>query len=142
MARVAEEANVNRESLYRTLAKEGNPRFSTLDSVLSALGMTLAIQPKHSVPTQSAPHTPLVKKGVTTVATPFEPGADAITTTSTPATLRYIATAGNSLILTSRAAAIPNDQSIWTIAGTLPAGFMSQVTGTVGEKPSIYALGD
>jgi probable addiction module antidote protein len=53
MARVAEEAGVNRESLYKALSTEGNPRFSTLDSVLAALGMELTVKLKQTVPSQS-----------------------------------------------------------------------------------------
>lgn len=45
MASVAEEAGVNRESLYRALGKNGNPRLSTLVSVLNALGMRLEAHP-------------------------------------------------------------------------------------------------
>ena len=39
MRRVAKEAGVNRESLYRALSKNGNPSISTLDAVLQALGI-------------------------------------------------------------------------------------------------------
>jgi probable addiction module antidote protein len=46
IANLAEEANVNRETLYRTLSVAGNPRFSTLESVLSALGMNLTVKLK------------------------------------------------------------------------------------------------
>ena len=46
MAKVAEDAGVNRESLYKTLSKEGNPRYSTLDAVLAALGMELTVRRK------------------------------------------------------------------------------------------------
>lgn len=44
MAKVAEEAGVTRESLYRTLSEEGNPRFDTLNSVLAALGLRIRIE--------------------------------------------------------------------------------------------------
>ena len=44
MARVAKEAGVRRESLYRTLSKRGNPRLDTLNSVLSVLGLGIAIE--------------------------------------------------------------------------------------------------
>jgi len=46
IANLAEEANVNRETLYRTLSVAGNPRFSTLESVLGALGMNLTVKLK------------------------------------------------------------------------------------------------
>jgi probable addiction module antidote protein len=44
MSRVAKEAGVSRESLYRTLSGEGNPRFDTLTSVLSVLGLRLKLE--------------------------------------------------------------------------------------------------
>lgn len=37
IARVAHEAEVNRENLYRMLSKEGNPRFSSLKPILESL---------------------------------------------------------------------------------------------------------
>jgi probable addiction module antidote protein len=39
MRKVAKEAGVNRESLYRALSKNGNPSISTLDAVLRTLGI-------------------------------------------------------------------------------------------------------
>lgn len=39
MTQLAEEAQVNRENLYRSLSEQGNPRYSTLRSVLQALGI-------------------------------------------------------------------------------------------------------
>ncbi len=45
MARVAKQAGVERESLYRTLSGKGNPRLSTLTAVLRALGMTIRLEP-------------------------------------------------------------------------------------------------
>ena len=46
MAKVAEGAGVTREGLYPTLSQEGNPRLSTLDSVLDVLGLELTVQLK------------------------------------------------------------------------------------------------
>lgn len=46
MSQLANRARVNRESLYRALSEDGNPRFSTLESVLDALGMGLSIKLK------------------------------------------------------------------------------------------------
>jgi probable addiction module antidote protein len=43
MARVASEAKVNRENLYRMLSEEGNPRLSSLYAVLDALGFFIDI---------------------------------------------------------------------------------------------------
>ena len=45
MARIAKKAHLNRESLYRTLSKGGNPRLYTLHALLEALGFHLAVQP-------------------------------------------------------------------------------------------------
>ncbi len=48
MSELSERAQLNRESLYRTLSKRGNPKLTSIVSVLNALGMTLAVQPfKH-----------------------------------------------------------------------------------------------
>ncbi|MDQ3685655.1 MAG: putative addiction module antidote protein [Acidobacteriota bacterium] len=44
VSRVATEANLNRESLYRMLSEEGNPRLSSLDAVLHTLGLRLAVE--------------------------------------------------------------------------------------------------
>ena len=45
---VAEEANLGRESMYKSLAPDGNPRWSTVQSVVKALGYELVIQPRQS----------------------------------------------------------------------------------------------
>ena len=39
MKRIAAEANVSRESLYRSLSAEGNPRIETIDNLLNSLGL-------------------------------------------------------------------------------------------------------
>ena len=39
---VAQDAGRNRESLYRALSEEGNPRLDTYDAVLDALGLDYA----------------------------------------------------------------------------------------------------
>ncbi len=46
VAKLAKAAGVNRESLYRTLSQTGNPRLSTLDSVLDALDISVSFQSK------------------------------------------------------------------------------------------------
>jgi probable addiction module antidote protein len=46
MSRVALGANVNRESLYKTLSREGNPRLETLASILDVFGLKIAVVPK------------------------------------------------------------------------------------------------
>jgi len=42
---LAKKADLNRQTLYRTLSKEGNPRIRTLRSVLNSLGFRLTIEP-------------------------------------------------------------------------------------------------
>jgi probable addiction module antidote protein len=44
MAKVAKAAGVPRESLYRALSSTGNPRFSTLNAILKAAGLKMAVQ--------------------------------------------------------------------------------------------------
>jgi len=43
MAKVAKDAGVQRETLYRSFSEQGNPTFATLSSVLGALGMRLMV---------------------------------------------------------------------------------------------------
>jgi probable addiction module antidote protein len=43
---LAKAAKLNRESLYRLLSKDGNPRLSSLASVLGGLGIQLQFVPK------------------------------------------------------------------------------------------------
>ncbi|RDB60483.1 putative addiction module antidote protein [Gordonibacter sp. 28C] len=46
MAQVAETAGVGRESLYKSLSADGNPRLSTVMGVVEALGFKLAVEPR------------------------------------------------------------------------------------------------
>jgi probable addiction module antidote protein len=46
MAKVAEEAGVARESIYRMLAAKGNPTYTSLLGILRAVGLKLAIEPE------------------------------------------------------------------------------------------------
>ena len=39
VARAVELSKLNRESLYRLFSRDGNPRLSSLDSMLTALGL-------------------------------------------------------------------------------------------------------
>ncbi len=41
---LAEDTHLSRESLYRTLSRKGNPRFSTLEAVLESLGLRLSVE--------------------------------------------------------------------------------------------------
>jgi probable addiction module antidote protein len=43
-ARAAELSKLNRESLYRLVSRNGNPRLSSLRSVLSALGLKVTFE--------------------------------------------------------------------------------------------------
>ncbi len=42
---LAKKTELNRQSLYRTLSKNGNPRLKTLDIILNSLGFKLTIEP-------------------------------------------------------------------------------------------------
>ena len=46
MAKIAKDAGIQRESLYRALSKRGNPRLTTLLAVIRAMGMTLTVASK------------------------------------------------------------------------------------------------
>ncbi|GHE70007.1 transcriptional regulator [Camelimonas fluminis] len=43
MSKIAEDAGLSRESLYRALSQKGDPRLSTLLGVVKAMGMKLSI---------------------------------------------------------------------------------------------------
>ena len=45
LAKVARDAGIERESLYRALSKRGNPRLSTLVAVARAVGLKLTVEP-------------------------------------------------------------------------------------------------
>jgi hypothetical protein len=76
MSAVAKETELNREHLYRALSKEGNPRLSTFDAVLDAVGMKYEIYPKNAdVPSAAPPpggYTFVTNAclGLTTITTP------------------------------------------------------------------------
>ena len=46
MAQIARDLNLARESLYRALASDGNPSFSTVAKVLDSLGFQLSVRQK------------------------------------------------------------------------------------------------
>jgi probable addiction module antidote protein len=46
MAKIAGEIGVNRESLYKSLSRDGNPSFATIASVLDVLGYKIQVLPK------------------------------------------------------------------------------------------------
>lgn len=45
MTKLAKRTNVSRENIYRILSKKGNPKLSSIVSLLSAVGFSLAVQP-------------------------------------------------------------------------------------------------
>jgi probable addiction module antidote protein len=49
MTQIAQETGLSRESLYRALSDDGNPEFSTLLAVVSALGLQLTVTPKPEI---------------------------------------------------------------------------------------------
>jgi probable addiction module antidote protein len=53
IAKVAEAAGLSRETLYRTLSAEGNPRFDSLTGILKATGLKITIQPVEAAPVLS-----------------------------------------------------------------------------------------
>ena len=46
IGQLAQDTRLSRESLYRTLSRKGNPRFSTLEAVLESLRLKLTVQVK------------------------------------------------------------------------------------------------
>lgn len=49
MAKIAEETDLNRSQLYRTLSEHGNPTLNNFIAILKAMGLRLAVQPIESV---------------------------------------------------------------------------------------------
>lgn len=45
ISRLAQEADLNRESLYRTLSLKGNPRLQSLKAILHACNLDISIRP-------------------------------------------------------------------------------------------------
>jgi len=45
MTKLAKDAGMGRESLYKALSGEGNPSFSTVMKVVNALGLHFTVQP-------------------------------------------------------------------------------------------------
>ena len=54
MTRVAEDAGVSRESLYRALSADGNPEFGTILKVLASLNIKLIAKPDDAKARQTA----------------------------------------------------------------------------------------
>jgi probable addiction module antidote protein len=49
LAKVAKAAGIERESLYRALSANGNPRLSTIVGVMKAVGLKLTVETAHAV---------------------------------------------------------------------------------------------
>ena len=45
MTDLAQKSNLSRENLYRILSKKGNPKLTSIISLLNAVGFSLAVQP-------------------------------------------------------------------------------------------------
>jgi DNA-binding phage protein len=45
VTKLAEKAELNATSLYRTLSQKGNPELKSLTALLKVMGMRLAVQP-------------------------------------------------------------------------------------------------
>lgn len=50
VAQLANTTGLNRETLYRTLSGNGNPRLSSLGLIVEALGLRLSIEPPEGGP--------------------------------------------------------------------------------------------
>jgi probable addiction module antidote protein len=62
IASVAEQAGIQRETLYRSFSDQGNPTITTLSATLNALGMKLAITANTSSPGTAIPSESLVSE--------------------------------------------------------------------------------
>lgn len=49
MAKLAQDAHLNRENLYKILSKEGNPELGSLYAILDALGLKLSVELKEAI---------------------------------------------------------------------------------------------
>ena len=52
MASVAEASGLGRESLYKALSQGGNPSLDTVQRVVAALGLSLAVVPSRPAPSE------------------------------------------------------------------------------------------
>ena len=46
---LSKETHLNREQLYKTLSKKGNPRLETLTKILHAMGLRISVTPEVTV---------------------------------------------------------------------------------------------
>ena len=129
IAKVAAQAKVNRESLYRSLSDAGNPTLSTLNSIWNVLGLEIKFQPKAAKP-----------KALVAPVGPFELAGNAAASTASTE-FRNVATLRTNLMLPNPIVISPAEQSAWAYAGTFPPpGFIVHVTRI--DQPTISAFGD
>ncbi len=48
ISQIAQKTGLNREALYRTLSKSGNPQLRNLTAILGATGLRLSVQPSEA----------------------------------------------------------------------------------------------
>ncbi len=70
MTKVAEDAGVTREHLYRITRESGNPTYSSLGGILRALGLTLVVQPVEEIREPTSPSAPSLETTDTPTTTP------------------------------------------------------------------------
>ncbi len=80
MARVARDAGVTRESLYRATSEIGNPTLDTLDSVLAAMGIKIKFEAEESISSPAV--TPPGQNRAATGSIPIRPKTDPCYSTS------------------------------------------------------------
>jgi probable addiction module antidote protein len=61
MARVAKEAGVAREALYRMLSETGNPTLSSLSSILTSVGLEIEVKPIQRSGVVGSPHSTIMQ---------------------------------------------------------------------------------
>jgi probable addiction module antidote protein len=63
MKKLSTKAKLNRESLYRTLSKKGNPELASLTAMLESMGLRLAVEVREPAKRESG-HKPPRKKEI------------------------------------------------------------------------------
>jgi probable addiction module antidote protein len=48
--KLAEDTQLNRESMYRMLSQQGNPQLSSLSAILKEMGLRLAVEVEEAIP--------------------------------------------------------------------------------------------
>lgn len=70
MAKVAKEAGISREAIYRMLCESGNPTYSSFTGILRALGLRIAFEPDIVSPSPPSAKKAPAKDFVSRKATP------------------------------------------------------------------------